>query len=147
MVGWTVTDAWKINKISSSIPINQYADELAQDLIDYATSVEDIAEEMPEIETTSQSTSDSTDVSSLSAPQRCTGSHTKIILKDKKQLRCIWCSRVNLVHRKTTLKCKECGKGFCRDDRGLGCWSHHVALSGCPIAPARGTKRKTAKET
>ena len=147
LVGWTVTDAWKINKISSSIPINQYADELAQDLIDYATSVEDIAEEMPEIETTSQSTSDSTDVSSLSAPQRCTGSHTKILLKDKKQLRCIWCSRVNLVHRKTTLKCKECGKGFCRDDRGLGCWSHHVALNGCPIAPSRGTKRKAAKET
>ena len=54
--------------------------------------------------------------------------HTKIVLKGGKQLRCMWCSRVNLIERKTTLICQECCKGFCRDkNNGLSCWSHHIA--------------------
>ena len=51
--------------------------------------------------------------------------------KRGKQLRCMWCSRIKLVERKTTLKCLECGKCFCRDKNNrLSCWPHHVALGG-----------------
>ena len=39
MVGWIVTDLWKIYKVSNDIPIHQYADELAGDMIDYADSL------------------------------------------------------------------------------------------------------------
>lgn len=69
--------------------------------------------------------------------------HTKIYLKNR-QVRCIWCSRVNPVEKKTT--CKECGKGFCQDSSGLSCWSDHVAIGGVPAAPARGTKKRKVRE-
>ena len=36
--------------------------------------------------------------------------HTMEFLKDGKQVRCTWCSRVNLIERNTTLKCLECNK-------------------------------------
>ena len=39
MVGWIVTDLWKVYKVSNDIPIHQYADELAGDMIDYADSI------------------------------------------------------------------------------------------------------------
>ena len=41
---------------------------------------------------------------------------------------------------------KECGKGFCRDESGNGCWSHHLAYGGVPQVPARGTKKRKVKE-
>ena len=57
--------------------------------------------------------------------------HTTVILNGGKHLRCMWCSRLNLVERKFILKCFKCGKGFYRDrNNGLSCWSHHVALGG-----------------
>ena len=71
--------------------------------------------------------------------------HTKIYLKNR-QVRCIWCSRVNPVEKKTTIMCKECGKGFCQDSSGLSCWSDHVAIGGVPAAPARGTKKRKVRE-
>ena len=87
-----------------------------------------------------------TTVSSITA---CTGNkqQPKIILKVGKQLRCMWCSRVNLLERKTTIMCQECGKGFCRDENnGLSCWSHHVALGGVPKAPRYGTRKRKLNE-
>ena len=47
-------------------------------------------------------------------------------------------SHVNLMERKTTLRCLECKKGFCRNH----CWSHHVAHGGIPVAPKYGTKKR-----
>ena len=47
-----------------------------------------------------------TSLSSLSMSKEIK-SHTKIYLKYK-QVRCIWCSRVNLVEKKTTMMCQEC---------------------------------------
>ena len=91
---------------------------------------------------TTESTELSTEVSSISPTPTCKGVHTKVFLAKGKQLRCIWCSRINLTHRKTTLKCKECGKGFCRDESGNGCWSNHVCYGGVPIAPKRGTRKR-----
>ena len=69
-------------------------------------------------------------------------SHTRILL-GKKQVRCIWCSRVNLVEQKTTKKCLEYDKVFFRDNSGRTCWLHYVAMGACSVAPERGRKRKT----
>ena len=94
----------------------------------------------------SDSNSCLTTVSSLTA---CTGNkqHTKIILKEGKQLRCIWCSRFNFLERKTVLMCQECRNGFCRDENnGLSCWSHHVILEGVPKAPKYGSRKRKLNE-
>jgi hypothetical protein len=84
-------------------------------------------------------------VSSLSQPDKNICSHTKVILKRGQQVRCIWCSRVNLKESKTTMKCLECDRGFCRD----GCkeyWSHHVALGGISKPPPRGSLKRKINE-
>ena len=72
--------------------------------------------------------------------------HTRLILPRNKQVRCIWCSRVHLVESKVTMKCKECGVGFCRSSTGRDCWSHHVAMNGIPESPEKGTKRRLCRE-
>ena len=124
--------------------VSNFVDILAQEMLDQASQSQaestDLSNEIT-IETTSQ-----TSASPLTA---CTGNkeHTNVILKKGKQLRCMWCSRVNLIERKTTLKCLECGKGFCRDENnGLSCWSHHVALGGVPKSPRYGTKKRKLNE-
>ena len=72
--------------------------------------------------------------------------HTQEWLKGGKQVRCVWCSRVNFAVRKTTLLCIECKKGFCRDSSGRSCWSHHLALGGCPKSPERGIIQESMKK-
>ena len=64
--------------------------------------------------------------------------HTRIYLKRQTQIRCIWCSRVNLIERKTTMKCKECDRGCCRN---TDCWLYHVAYGGVPMQPKKGTRK------
>mmetsp|Transcript_18284 Transcript_18284/g.17634 ORF Transcript_18284/g.17634 Transcript_18284/m.17634 type:complete len:83 (-) Transcript_18284:213-461(-) len=59
-----------------------------------------------------------TSVSSLTEDKNLVSEHTSVCLQGKKQLRCVWCSRVNLTERKTTMKCEECNAGFCRDSAG-----------------------------
>ena len=56
--------------------------------------------------------------------------HTQEFLTGGKQLQCIWYSRVNFLERKTTLRCLECKKGFCRNHF----WSHHIVHGGVPVA-------------
>ena len=86
-----------------------------------------------------------TKLSSMSSiDTRKFGHHTKTIMKS--HIRCVWCSRVNLTHRKTTLKCKECGSGFCRDKSGCMCWLHHLALGVCTLVPKRGTLKRNARD-
>ena len=59
----------------------------------------------------------------------------------------MWCSRANLLERKTSLICQECGKGFCRDERNrLSCWSHYIALGGVPKALKDGTRKRWINE-
>jgi hypothetical protein len=58
------------------------------------------------------------------------------------QVRCVWCARVKGKEKKTTLKCLECGVGFCKDDTGRMCWSLHVAANGPP--ELRKRKRSSA---
>ena len=152
LVGFNVIDSWKFLRVKgmNDSSVAHFADVMAQEMLDFAQSLEQKASEA----STSLVSSDSvtiterhdslTDLSSLSICKQIKP-HTKVFLK-KKQVRCIWCSRINLLEKKTTMMCKECGKGFCRDSSGLGCWSHHVALGGCPVAPARGTKKRKVSD-
>ena len=64
---------------------------------------------------------------------------TQDYFKDKKQVWRIWCSRVDLIKKKTTMKCLECDFGFCR---GGSCWYHHVALDSVPAVLKKGTKKR-----
>ena len=146
MLGMNVVDCWKLKKRKNQdVTISQFADELAADLLMQAQEIEEEENTRQTIPQT-VSTESSTEVSSISPNQGCPVVHMKEFLKGG-QLRCIWCSRINLIERKTTLKCKECGKGFCRDETGNGCWSNHLCYGGVPNAPKRGTKkRKVCKE-
>ena len=83
--------------------------------------------------------------STISSPTIHNSQHTQCYLKGGRQIRCVWCSRVNFTERKTTLLCVECDRGYCRDSSGRGCWSHHVANGGCPVAPERGSIQESIK--
>ena len=57
-----------------------------------------------------------------------------------RQVRCVWCSRVNGLTKYTKLVCVECGTGFCNNETtGRKCWVLHVRNNG---APCRGKSRK-----
>jgi len=139
----TVTDAWKIYRMldDHSFTICQYDDILAGDMMNCAAELEEDVVEL----TQAVSIHPETQLSSMSSidTRKC-GHHTKQIMKS--QNRCVWCSRINLTHRKTTLKCKECGSGFCRDKSECMCWSHHLALGVCPLVPKRGTLKRNARD-
>ena len=147
-VGMNLIDTWKImrgkHKRGSPFPtITQFADMTAYDMNQYAKTFRVLQDEVPAI---NDSFSLDSNPSSLSQEEiKYVSSHTRVLL-GKKQVRCVWCSRVNLVDRKTTMKCLECDKGFCRDNSGRACWSHHVAMGACPVAPERGRKRRLVRE-
>ena len=145
MVGMTVVDTWKMmkKKDANHSSITEFADVLAREMIDH---VENELQDVPpdNVVTVEPEDTSMTTTSTLTVDTNMR--HTKIFLTDKKQLRCIWCSRINLTERKTTMMCLQCGKGFCRDSSGFGCWSHHIALGGIPCAPKKGTKKRLAGE-
>ena len=144
LLGMTVTDTWKQlkKKQEGYNSITNFSDILAKEMLEYAKSFEDHEEHT--VDTVSE-TRTCDDISSLSQ-DKVIGTHTKIFLDTKHQLRCIWCSRVNLLQWKTTLKCKECGKGFCRDSSGSNCWSNHVCFGGVPACPKRGTHKRLVRD-
>ena len=145
MIGMTVVDAWKIDKmVSTDIrTIKEYADILANDMIKAAKDYKNAVDTRDVQISIAPHSYDS--VSSLSQPDKNICSHTKVILKGGQQVRCVWCSRVNLKEKKTTMKCLECDRGFCRDG-GKECWSHHVALGGIPKPPPRGSLKRKINE-
>jgi len=139
----TVTDAWKIYRMldDHSFTICQYDNMLAGDMMNCAAELEEDVVELtqavsihPEMQLSSMSSIDT---------RKC-GHHTKQIMKF--QIRCVWYSRVNLTHRKTTLKCKECGSVFFRDESRCMLWLYHLALGGFPLAPKRGTLERNARD-
>ena len=85
-------------------------------------------------------------ISSLASKQITCTHHTRSKLPSGKQLRCIWCSRVNLVEQKCSLACIECRKGFCSDSTGHLCWSLHVAYGGVPVLPKKGSKKRKVRD-
>ena len=145
MLGMVVIVTWKALKIVEDDPLSvrEFSDILAKRLMEETEELEKkkkVCKKVVQTVVTCKS-ENSTSVSSFSTAKACS-CHTKVILKNGKQLRCLWYSRVNLLERKTTLKYSECGKGFCRDENnGLFYWSHHVALGAIPAAPKRGTKK------
>ena len=156
MIGMNLVDTWKGLKLQDNkTTVYDFADMLVQEMLDYANDIEAQEEQVTNDDITLatnltdavsfNANSHLTSVSSLSNPKQICF-HTKVFLKRNKQLRCIWCSRVNLVERKTTMMCKECNKGFCRDGSGYSCWSHHIACGGVPTAPSRGTKKRSVGE-
>ena len=154
LLGMTVTDTWKLLKKNDPkyVTVAEFADILANEMIiDAQTQEEQEKADERAKETTSLSevilTAAVSTVSSVTEASQAmhNTTHTREILK-RNQLRCIWCSRVNLVERKTTMRCKECNKSVCRDGSGNGCWSHHVASGGVPSAPKKGTKKRLANE-
>jgi hypothetical protein len=64
--------------------------------------------------------------------------HTQLFYPGSTQGWCILCSRVNLVARKVTMKCKQCKFCFCRPSSWRECWLHHVAMGGLHQPPEKG---------
>ena len=148
LVGMIVTDIWKIFKIGSTylskMPITHFADLLAADMIAYADTLSDDCQVTPALSITV--TESSCSLSTLTTPKDMSNcSHTKI-LNPSKQSRCIWCSRVHLIERKTTLKCMECNSGFCRATTGRNCWENHVSMGSVPVAPKRGKRKRMVED-
>jgi len=141
MVGMTAIDAWKISRLQeqNNLTIKEYSDILAADMIDAAKKLKEKENSIATIVDVDADTATTSSISLLTSPASST--HTKVLLEARKQVRCIWCSRIHLIERKTTMKCLECDKGFCRD-QGRDCWSHHIALGGIPVSPKRGTKKR-----
>ena len=143
----TVTDTWKYLKKQNegNSSITEFSDIMAKEMLEYAKTCE-AAPVQSDTDTVSAETKTTSDEISSISQDKVFSSHTKIFLDGKHQLQCIWCSRVNLLERKTTLKCEECGKGFCRDSSGSNCWSNHVCLGGVPPCPKRGTKKRLVRD-
>ena len=157
MLGFCVTDAWKLmRKKLGNCAILDFADILAWEMIKEAEDIEEKGKKKTRSGVEFQCQPVASNVASV--PIVCKGSseistmtpgysaeHTREFMKNK-QSRCIWCSRVLLTERKTTMKCIECGFGFCRDRTGRNCWSLHVALGGVPQQPKRGKKKRKVND-
>ena len=67
--------------------------------------------------------------------------HTKVILKRGQQVYYIYFSRFNLKEPKTTMRCLECDRCFCKDI-GKELCLHHVACDGAPKAPPKDSLKQ-----
>ena len=146
MIGMTAVDALKIDRLVSTDTrtIKEYGNTMGYDLMKAAKKYKDAFDTTRDVQIVVASSNEDR-VSSLSKPEKHIGTHTKVILKRGQQVRCIWCSRVNLKESKTTMKCLECNRGFCRDG-SREYWSHHVACGGVPNAPPRGSLKRKINE-
>mmetsp|Transcript_19080 Transcript_19080/g.18326 ORF Transcript_19080/g.18326 Transcript_19080/m.18326 type:complete len:258 (+) Transcript_19080:536-1309(+) len=124
-LGMIVTNLWKMMRIDNNIRshtlIAQISDKLDYEIMEKAKSLENTQQNYstsgqlclptsaPHFFLNKQSS-----VSSMSFESHLilSLSHTKLKIEPGKQVRCIWCSCVHLVERKTSLKCLQCGKGF-----------------------------------
>ena len=144
ILGIILTDTWKLfwdrhYRGFRKVSIIEFADILAKELIDQAKAHQAFTVPVTNI-TNPRNTEKESQVLQLSTTvcKLKNSIHTQDFLKGGKQLWCIWCSRVNLVERKTTSRCLESKKSFYRNH----CWSHHVTHSGVPVAPKYGTKKR-----
>ena len=116
MVGITATDVWKHLRTKNKLfeTITGFANILCSDIIDTTNGMQ--SNISPQVTITNSS-----EILSSVTNRPINYALMHLFLKNKKQVRFIWCSRV------TTMKYLECDVGFCRD---RSCWSHHVALGG-----------------
>ena len=144
-VGSTAVSSWKIFKVKHKFggffpSITKFGDITAKKMTNAANSISDAGDKSTTRSSTARSSTATDSVSLVSFPCNQT-EHIQEFIPNKKQVRCIWCSRVGLVDQKVTMKCKECNAGFCRPAPGINCWSKHICLGGVPQAPEKGTKR------
>lgn len=151
IIGLTVTDSWKLTRYHSKRWAEErvvaFSNRLAYGLLhglDDSISPMDIVEMLQK--------EDSVE-SSVTTKSESENTHTKIKLpvvqteptcvstrsersigssSYTKQIRCVWCSRVHGLIRKTSLKCAECGLGFCSERTGRKCWLMHTENHGPP---------------
>ena len=118
LIGMTVTDSWKAFKfLDKKCSISHFADVLALDMLEQGNAMKQQEMSSQNTVNSENSKTASVDVGALtscSSVSMCKEikTHTQVFLAKKRQVRCIWCSRVRLIERKTTMICKECGKGF-----------------------------------
>ena len=121
MLGIILMDTWKLFKNRHckgfrKVSISEFADILANEFLDEANEVALLP--LTNISIT-EGVKIESEISQLSTQVSTTKElmHTMEFLNGGKQVRCIWCSCINLIKRKTTLKYLECNKGFCRNHR------------------------------
>ena len=145
-VGMNLTDSWKAfkrhHKDGGFIPsATEFSDITAYDMIQEAKILKGSENNTPSEVSVANEESTTSSLSCVPCDE-----HTMVILDNKRQVRCVWCSRVNLIQRKVTMICKQCDVGFCRATSGRECWSHHVAMNGLPLRPKKGTTRLRPSE-
>ena len=148
-LGFTVADVYKVLPfVTGETPKNilELVDNMTMEMIEQSEGLESkkTATNKATSEVITCTTQEESSISSLTVALK--SEHSQIWMKGGRQVRCVWCSRVNFAVRKTTLICKECNKGFCRDSSGKSCWLHHVALGGCPQAPEKGKIQENIKK-
>ena len=141
-----LTDSWKAfkrhHKDGGCIPsATEFLDITAYDMIKEAARLKGSESNTPSEVNMANEESTTSSLSCVPCSE-----HTMVVLESKRQVRCVWCSRVNLIQRKVTMICKQCDKGFCRATSGRECWSHHVAMNGLPPNPKKGTIRMRPSE-
>ena len=149
-----MTDAWKLTKYHSkkwaSERIVSFSNRLAFALLHSlkdSISPIDVLDVLPTVESfeSSISKSDSEKTHTqvklpvMRVEPSCVSTRSAVSTSYTKQIRCVWCSRVHGVMRKTSLKCVECGVGFCSERTGRKCWLMHVDNHGPP--PAKRLKQ------
>ena len=111
-VGTNLTDSWKQFKrhrkdggqVRSA---TEFADITAHDIVQEAEECNAIEGRLPRASVVSNEESTMSSVS-------CTPCRevTMLTLDKKKQVRYVWCSRVNVIERKVTMSCKNVTKDF-----------------------------------
>ena len=157
MIGFVVTDSWKLVKNNSlkrkTERIKDFSNRLAYAMLNNIDK--NLVPPMDDVHTNITPSKESS-LSSEGLSSTCVGVHTKeklgTVTTDAvvatrsdsigsktyfKQIRCVWCSRTAGVDHKTTLRCAECGVGFCSPKSGRKCWDLHVANNGPPEAKRR----------
>ena len=148
LLGIVVTDSWKAMryhyKKRADEPIRSFVNRLSFALLNedskiFEAPVENI---VASLETVSSGLSDEPQLGghtqlklskTKTASKLPTRSGSVSTTSYTKQVRCVWCSRVENIVSKTTIICKECGVGFCSNKTGRKCWALHVLNDGPPM--------------
>ena len=113
-----VVDSWNLFRLVHSksrkpLILLQFVDQLVWEMIEMENKQESQREAALTLVTLGLSSAgSSTDRSEISTITSLSNSGTRTKERSKKQLRCIWCSIVNLMDRKTHIFRLECGRGF-----------------------------------
>ena len=166
-IGWTVTDTWCLrtdkskreNKEEHQSWIVEFAGNLSELLVKIAMEMERAQEGEEDHSAIVNVESTESTVSLLTNGTSNEHKHKQEYLSYQKsqplqrngkkapsQARCMWCSRVKGIVRKTQLQCVQCGVGFFAEKSGRKFWSLHVCNNGPPPKPQpqRSKRSKTS---